>query len=319
MAMRRILRYCSAVFLVSLCAGAVISCQQRGEANLLQTTFKGLRAEKHCVPWQGVKRCYYLVQPNTGEAKALLLALHPAFHDVAALDDLAGIVRPVAAQPIAAIYPEGIDKQWNDGRHAEKSKTFRDDTDDVGFLRLIVSDTQNRLGLSAEQTTIAGMSNGGMMSLRMACETYVAKKILAVVANLPVGLEARCVPELGRAVLVFGTEDDVVPYAGGNLSGSATDWGAVLSAEKTEVLLASHMGCQQGFSAYRKDSADDNTVMHKRDYRCGKNSLESYHIEGMGHTWPDEENVVQAFLTTRGRISRELNANQLLIDTTLAP
>lgn len=316
--MRRILRFSSISVFALLSAAVVWSCQQRAPKDILQTTFKGLEASRHCVTWQQGKRCYYLVIPNAdNNKKSLLLALHPAFHDVEALEELSGLVRPVAAAGIVAIYPEGIEKQWNDGRVAKESKTYRENTDDVGFLSLIVSDVQARLGIAPQNTTIAGMSNGGMMALRMACESGVAKKILAVVAHLPLGMEQTCQPSIASMVLVFGTEDDVVPYRGGNLSRVAEDWGTVESAEKTEQVFAKFMGCAKGFAAYSKDNVEDGTIIHKRDYRCSKNSLQSYHIEGMGHTWPGESNVVQAFLTTRGRISKELDANTLLIDTAL--
>ncbi len=317
-AMRRILRFSSALALIALATAALVSCSSREKENLLHTTFKGLNAERHCVLWQGASRCYYLVQPSDGKpATHLLVALHPAFHDVAAMEDLSGLVRPLAQTSIATLYPEGIHKQWNDGRHAEESKTFRAGTDDVGFLSLMISDTQSRLNLDTGRTTLAGMSNGGMMALRMACETRLAKGLFAVVANLPVGLEQQCRTTLHHATLVFGTEDDVVPYQGGHLGRTPTAWGSVISAEKTERLLAYHMGCKSGYASYQLDALDDGAVVHKHDYRCGSRTLETYHVQGMGHTWPNEDNVVQAFLTTRGRITREIDANELLISAVL--
>lgn len=319
MAMRRTLRFCSIALVIAASVAVVASCQKRGDSSLLQTTFKGLNAERICVQHGAGKRCYYLVHPDGRQRpKALLLALHPAFHDIEALEDLSGIVRPVAAQPIMAIYPEGIDKQWNDGRHAEKAKTFREHTDDVAYLSLIVSDTQRRYGLSAKQTTVAGMSNGGMMALRLACETHMADKIISIVANLPTDIANGCQLNPKHMVLVFGTEDDVVPYKGGDLSGVPTDWGTVISALETETLFASLLECRRGFSAYKLDAVDDGTIVHKRDFSCAKGSMQTYHVEGMGHTWPNEKNMFQAFITTRGRISEELDGNRMVIDSALS-
>ncbi len=316
--MRRILRFSSILAAVCIGAAVVASCQQRSDENLLTSTFKGMNAERYCIDSQGAKRCYYLVKPNTGDPQALLLVLHPAFHDIKALEELSGIVQPLANQPILAIYPEGTEKQWNDGRHATRSKAFSTHVDDVSYLSLIVSDTQRRFGLSAKQTTVAGMSNGAMMAQRLACETHIADKIVSVVGNLPVGLAEHCQLRSKRLVLVFGTEDDIVHYRGGALSGAATDWGSVISAKETEKLFASLLECRHGFSAYKLDAKDDGTVIHKRDFACAKGSMETYHIEGMGHTWPGEPNDFTAFITTRGRISHELDANRLVIDTTLS-
>lgn len=316
--MRRILRFFSISASILAGIGIVASCQMRSDENLLTSTFKGMNAERICLDWQGAKRCYYLVKPTHGEPQALLLALHPAFHDVKALEELSGIVHPVADQPILALYPEGTEKQWNDGRHADKSKAFTSKADDVGYLSLIVSDTQRRYGFSAKQTTVAGMSNGGMMALRMACETNIAEKTVSVVANLPVSVAEGCQLHSKRMVMVFGTEDDVVSYRGGALSDVATDWGSVISAKETETLFASLLECRHGFSAYKLDAKDDDTIVHKRDFACAKGAMETYHIEGMGHTWPGELNDFQAFITTRGRISHEIDANRLVIDTALS-
>lgn len=316
--MRRILRFSSIAAAIAASIVLVASCQQRADENLLTSTFKGMNAERYCIDWQGAKRCYYLVKPNEGEPRALLLVLHPAFYNIKALEELSGIVQPLANQPILTIYPEGTDKQWNDGRHATRSKAFSGSIDDVGYLSLIVSDTQRRFGMAAKQTTVAGMSNGGMMALRLACETNIAERTVSVVGNLPVGVASHCQLHSKRMVLVFGTKDDIVPYRGGALSGTATDWGSVLSAKETERLFASLLECRHGFSAYKLNAKDDGTSVHKRDFACAKGSMQSYHIAGMGHTWPGEANDFQAFITTRGRISDEIDANRLVIDTALS-
>jgi polyhydroxybutyrate depolymerase len=296
------------------------ACAKPSAHDILNTTFKGLNAEHHCVNWQGVERCYYAVIPETSAPKSLLIALHPAFHDVPKFESMAHMVHQVAAHDIVALYPEGIARHWNDGRHAERTKTFRDGSDDVGFLSHIIQMNQDRFGITVSRTTLAGMSNGGMMALRMACQSDVVGRLLAVTANLPIGAMQSCNPKnLTRVNLVFGTKDKIVPYRGGKLGLSKTDWGAVVSATATERHFAGLLRCEGSYQQYRLNAdSGDGTIIHKRDFYCKNSTMHNYHIEGMGHTWPSEENYLQAFLTRRGRITQELDANQMLLDITLA-
>lgn len=315
--MRQIQRFYKTVFAASL-VFTLAACQPEAPDAALQTTFKGLDASYHCIKWQEKNRCYYLVKPRT-PIRGLLVVLHPAFHNVPELEEMAHLVHITEARGLLALYPEGVDKQWNDGRHAEATRTFNEGTDDVGFLNAIIEKTQKNAGVKKENTSLAGVSNGAMMAMRMACESPAIGRIFTVAGNLPIDVARSCHKIYpGKIVMVFGMQDETVPYRGGKLGLGEYDWGRVVSAEVTESHMANLLGCSGEFQQYRLDKdADDGTIAHKRDFTCSKGRMTSYHVEGMGHTWPGEENYYQALLTGRGTISYELDANQLMVDLAL--
>jgi polyhydroxybutyrate depolymerase len=290
---------------------ALSSCTPRAPEAVLETTFAGLNARYQCLAPPSSERCAYIVAPDT-KPRGLILALHPAFHNPEATEQIVQFAPRAVAAGYAVAYPEGIDRQWNDGRHAEAAETFRRKTDDVAFLEQLALELQHEYHLHAPQTLAAGMSNGGMMAQRLACETDAVGAVASVAANLPSGLAARCNAIPKPMLLVFGSEDDVVPFAGGALAEDPKDWGEVLSAEATIAHFARKNGCA---NPARKtiNRKDDGTVARTERYHCKSASLEAIVTQGMGHTWPNEPSDFRAWITTRGRISRELDGTDLVL------
>lgn len=289
------------------------ACSSETPTRVLSTRFAGLDATHHCMNTTQGARCYYLVRPQASP-RGLIVALHPAFHSVSATEKVAGFAPKAVAAGYAVLFPEGIDKQWNDGRHAERAKTFQAKTDDVGFLNSLITQVQGQLSIPPSRTLLAGMSNGGMMSLRMVCESDVFAAAFTVVANLPVGLDKPCTATPKAMLMIFGTADSVVPFAGGSLSKTPTAWGEVRSAEATIGFFAAHHGVQATPTISRLDAHDDKTVAEHRVYADAAHPLEAYVVKNMGHTWPNEPSQFMAWITTRGRVTREIDGNQLLLD-----
>jgi polyhydroxybutyrate depolymerase len=243
--------------------------------------------------------------------KGIILALHPAFHSVARTEDIAQFAPKAKEAGYVVIFAEGIDRQWNDGRHAAKAETFAEGIDDVGFLETLLKQYQTQFQLSAKQTLVMGMSNGGMMSLRMICQSEIVGAAVAVVANLPKDLACPASPK--PLTLVFGTEVDVVDYAGGPLASNPKNWGEVISAAATEAFFATRNACSKP-RVSRINAQEDGTTVQKRDFICKNAALTSYHVTGMGHTWPSEPTELYAWITGRGRITKELDGSALILD-----
>ena len=67
------------------------------------------------------------------------------------------------------IYPEGIDRQWNDGRVGTDGKPLRQ-TDDLGFLRAMIDQLASEGLIDPKRVFFSGVSNGGAMTLRIICQ-----------------------------------------------------------------------------------------------------------------------------------------------------
>lgn len=295
------------------------ACSDRPPNDVLTSTFAAFPdATYECMEWQGRERCYYTI-PTKGKPKKLVMALHPAFTTVKLTEDVSKLAETVVPQGFAVVYPVGIDKQWNDGRVMTDVETYNLKTDDVGFINAVTERAQKQFKLGVEDTLVAGMSNGGMMSLRLACQSDEYAKVAGVVANLPKGLRDACTATPKPMLLIFGSDDDVVEYQGGVLadSGIPTTWGEVESAKDTEAFFAARNGCDARHIKQRvlADEDIDSTAATITEYQgCKGAPLTTIHVRGMGHTWPGESSRFLAWLSTRGAVSKQFSATQTIAD-----
>ena len=115
------------------------------------------------------------------------------------------------------VYPQGVSSSWNAFGCCGTADLLS--IDDVGFLRAVV----NRIGsighINHSRVYITGLSNGGFMSHRMACE---AADVFAAAApvSAPLNLDDidECRPVRPITVNHFhGLRDTTVPYEGGGI------------------------------------------------------------------------------------------------------
>ena len=95
--------------------------------------------------------------------------------------------------------------------------------DDVAYLDDVISDMSARFHVDPKRVFFVGHSNGGYMSYRFACDR--ASRVAAIVSSAGSMWNdaSRCKPSEPVAVLeVHGTDDAIVPYDGGRLSGTNT-------------------------------------------------------------------------------------------------
>lgn len=186
---------------------------------------------------------------------------------------------PVAdREGFVTVYPDGtgVIQTWNAGGCC--GGAVRDDVDDVGFVAALLDHLEAELCVDTRRVFASGMSNGGMMSHRLACE--LADRIAAIAPVASVNVAATCAPS--RPVPVFqihGSSDGHVPWEGGVGCGPAGV--AYPSVPSSIEGWRSRNGCDAttlpGFAmgdghcdVY--DGCDAETVL------CT--------IDGGGHSWP---------------------------------
>jgi polyhydroxybutyrate depolymerase len=182
----------------------------------------------------------------------------------------------------AAAFPRGIALQWNDGRDAWMSGI-----DDVGFLKRLARELASRGVADPARLYLIGISNGGMMTLRMLCE---ASELFAgagtIIASMPAAAGGRCRPRRPVPVVMFnGTDDPLVPYNGGGV-GFGGWQGSVWSAEGTAAFLARRNGCSLASWARLGGSAPSTGIRIVRfDWQdcASQRGVTLYRIEGGGH------------------------------------
>ncbi len=227
----------------------------------------------------GVQRTYVLhVPPGVQRPTALVLNLHgggqtgrkqAALTNYNAIADQHGWV---------VAYPDGIDLSWADGRGA--SIPDRRGVDDVGFLSTLIARLTHDFGIAPGRVFVTGMSAGGFMATRLACDRADLVTAIVPVAST-LGNGVHCNPSQPVSVLtVHGTADKVVPYRGGRMIGRGGASSVVsaptmadrwLAFDQCPPAVSTPIGGGKRLAA--KGCADGTEVAFVT-------------IDGWGHTWP---------------------------------
>jgi polyhydroxybutyrate depolymerase len=236
-----------------------------------------------------------IVIPAQAEPAPTVIVLHGAITSAKWAVRRFGFAEAAAARGFAAVFPQGIGQQWNDGRSGISSKA-----DDVSFLRRLVVEVVERGLAEPDRVYIAGVSSGGMMALRMVCE---AAEMLAgagtVIASMPVRTGAACRPARPVPVVMFnGTADALVPYDGGGV-GPLSIGGFVWGAERTAAFLAHANGCDAGPLA-RDVSLEKTSVTRIAWTGCDRYAgVVLYRVNGGRHNVLGRRRMLPAFLRSR--------------------
>jgi polyhydroxybutyrate depolymerase len=212
------------------------------------------------------------------------------------------------------VYPNAAgDRHWNDGRDTTVG------LDDVGFVTALVEHLTREHRLDTQRVYAVGISNGGMLVQRLACER--SDRIAAfssVIAALASGLRSQCRPShLTPMLMINGVNDPLVPWAGGTVTqGRALGkGGVVVSVPDTAAFWARHNGCAPAPETTTLPDVDpgDHTRASRLQFRgCAPGTeVVLYRIEGAGHTWPGSP-VAPRFPRLVGRMSRDLNAAEVV-------
>lgn len=223
------------------------------------------------VDWNKPVPLVFVFHGGTGNAQSAILM--SGFNDVA---DQNGFL---------VIYPNGTGRlsdekllTWNAGSCCGYAQT--ENVDDVGAVRAMAADVQSLVNVDAKRIYAAGMSNGAMLSQRLACE---AADLFAAVAPVAGTLNfASCSPSQPISVIEFhGTGDQHVPYDGGYGPESLVDVDFA-SVQDSVGFWSQFDGCNP---QPQTNSFDD--IQHEVWTGCnGSTSVELYTIIDGGHSWP---------------------------------
>jgi polyhydroxybutyrate depolymerase len=214
-----------------------------------------------------------------------VLVLHGALGTGAMTMRSTGFAEAAARHGFTAVYPDGIGRRWNDGRTDGRGSTV----DDVGFIRALAKRLVADRVARPDALYIAGISNGGMMSLAMMC---MAPDLFAgvgtIIASLPAGV-GPCAYKPMPVVMINGTADPMVPYRGGAV-GFRGERGLVRSVDETLSTFAKVDGCREPSAPQplaRRDASATTSVMRIEWQGCAVGtSVVAYRVDGGGHTLP---------------------------------
>jgi polyhydroxybutyrate depolymerase len=206
-----------------------------------------------------------------------------------------------------AIYPDSVSGTWDDGR-----ATITNRTNDVAFTAALLDAVALEYNIDSKRIFATGISNGGMMTFRLACELSSRLAAVATVAaNLPSDIQAGCNPAQPPPVAMFsGDADPLMPYAGGNIAG--VFGGSVISATATAQFWAGKNAATLSATTAlpNSDTADGTTTDLFTYTAAGGGEVAFYRINGGGHTWPGGTQYTFAALI--GKVARDFSANEAM-------
>ena len=250
----------------------------------------GLRSEKKSISVRGRKRTYRLYVPPTVRRELpapLVLVFHggggqgPSMERLTGFDDLAEREKFVVA------YPDAVGAHWNDGRDVQTFDSQREGIDDVAFVATLIEAISAVHAIDPRRVYATGISNGAIFSNFLGAR--LADRIAAiapVAGGLAEPIRSGFRPSRPVSALVInGTEDPLVPYAGGAVSKTH---GRVLGAEETARMWGEADGCRPDGSRDAPTAAVEGCRTLRTRWGGGRDGTEVVldTIEGGGHTWP---------------------------------
>jgi len=221
------------------------------------------------------------------------------------------------------VLPQGLNKQWNDGRDVPFpfGGEGTNDVDDVGFIDKVVTHILVKYKGDRRRVYVTGVSNGGMMSYRLGVELSSRFAAIApVIANIPKNLlqkkENLLVKDKVSVLIMNGTEDPLVPFDGGFVHVGRKDYGEVVSTKESLAYFLKRNELPLK-PAKKEDLPDldpkDGSTVELSVFKEQGNPTEIalYVVHGGGHAWPGSS-VVQ--LLDVGNRNMDINATEVIWD-----
>jgi len=223
----------------------------------------------------GQTRTYLIHRPAVLDASAaLVMMLHGGFGSAAQAERSYGWNAEADAQRFVVVYPDGAGRAWNVGGGC-CGTPGRTGVDDVAFLAAVVHDVELALPIDPARVYATGISNGGMMAYRLACDT----SLFAAIGPDSATLLGDCpTPHPVSVLAIHGTADHNIPYDGGEGSGFAKIDGPSIPA--VNQLWRTADGCDPPTSSVAGQVTTSTASCP------GGRTVELITIAGAGHQWP---------------------------------
>jgi polyhydroxybutyrate depolymerase len=247
----------------------------------------------------GRERTFVVSTPagaKRGQRLPTVIALHGGLMQGRSLQKIFGMDELTDKGRFAVVYPDGLKRRWNDGRAIDQSGP-----DDVRFIRRLAEHLVESGLADPRRLYLLGVSNGGMLTYRIACEAPgIFTAYAAVIANMSALVAENCKPGHAAPIIVINSTDDrMMPYDGGEV-GHFRNRGEVLSTEETIDFWRRHNGCSEQSQMKPlpdKDRDDDSTVNARQYSDCRSGSaVVLLTVEGGGHVPPGAQIEGRPFL-----------------------
>ncbi len=234
----------------------------------------------------GRTRTYTVHVPTkTTPPTSLVIVLHGGGGNDDNAERMTGMSAKADKEGFVVAYPNGSGRledkilTWNSGNCCGYALDQK--IDDVKFISMLIDQMVATYKIDPKRVYVTGISNGGMMSYKLACE--LANKIAAI-APVAGALNIECKPSQTVSVIAFhGTSDQHVLYAGGKPKVQADNHERV---DQSVEYAISFWVKQDGCGTTPQKTEKGNVVSEIYSGCKSNTAVELYTIKGGGHAWP---------------------------------
>ncbi len=215
--------------------------------------------------------------------------------------------------------PEGVGEvkaghmraKWNGGKWA--GGECCGDADDVGFISRMIDEIRERYRIDTARVYATGISNGGLMVNRLACE--LSDKIAAIAIVAPTAVMSGCHPSRTVPVLdIHGTLDPVNPPDGSKPKGIfAKARGTVFAMPYTRMtpvqVVDAWKRINKCFGKGQEEYCDGGACCQVFDQCAQGGEVGFCLVEGMGHTYPGGSQYLPEDLV--GPVTHDISFDQI--------
>lgn len=278
---------------------------------------------------QDKKRLFNVHVPESYDGKKavpLVINLHGGGGDMTSAASQSEMNAKSDEAGFIVVYPQGVVRPlsgilglnggtWNAGVYGG-GYSYNQNIDDVGFISKMIDELETKYNIDKQRIYSTGLSMGGMMSYRLACELSDRIAAVAPIASNLVLEKEQC--KLSRPISVMhfqGTADRIVPYSGGpsdpTLPRVFVVGGPYESIQTTVDFFASLNSC----------TADKKITYQKGEVACqtqnicsGATEVTLCTIDGGGHTWPGGvvTNTDSKWQEYVGKVTKDISATDAM-------
>ncbi|MFO0608403.1 MAG: hypothetical protein U0324_34875 [Polyangiales bacterium] len=223
------------------------------------------------------------------------------------------------------VFPDGTGlrplrnvRSWNagggrDGWQCVSRGACQSGVDDVAFFDRLLAAVEKSVPVDRRRVFVTGLSNGGAVSHRLACERPGVVAAFAAVGgtNQFAVAGGRCDARV-PVMQIHGVDDPCWGYETRTSTCAFLEEGRKVGVDETLAGWRARNGC--GADARDEalaDAAADGTRVTRRTWQGCAAPVVHLRVEGGGHTWPGGHQYLD--VDTVGRVSRDVNASEEIV------
>ncbi len=262
---------------------------------------------------QELERSYSIYVPKDDSVSTpmpLVLILHGRGQSASSMIRLTNFNNLADTFHFIAVYPNGIDAQWN---YVKDIPGYPVSVDDTTFLLHLIDQIAKTYSVDRSRLYVTGFSNGGFMTERLACDV---PEVFAGFASVGAagfgGMPGVCEHDIPVSLLLMhGTLDRVVPWNGFNRRNSAgVDVLVLADVPRTLAYWAKHSGCSNETEKRSFSQMNEETSVSQLTVLGCPEGTETtlYTISGGGHNWPGSPGLLPEEIA--GSVSTDISASE---------